>query len=107
MAGSGGERHRQKVDFAQFWERLWLPNGDITIGITFKGDAFEDLFGHEAREAFGIYAHFQVHPIATIEDKNQLKSAVSVLKKRKLDPRKIIEGRDRAGIAKPPPGYKF
>src|SRR3989339_1709965 len=98
---AGGEGRISKVDFAQFWERQWKKNFDITPPL-FKGEVFASMFEEDTREAMQLYIHFQVHPVTTAEDREQLNGALLVLKNKKINPKKIIEGRSRAGVARLP-----
>ena len=102
----GGER-RPRVDFATFWKHVWKPDGDITLGVFFQKEEFSSMFGTEAGDAVQIISHFNSHQVVTDEDKRQIKEALAALKKQRLNPKRILDGRNNAGVIRPPPGFKF
>lgn len=88
------EQQKPPLDFRQFWIKFRKPDGTFLGSPAFDRDAFVQVFGATAADAFATFKDSGIKRKSSTVNKRMYREAKATLGRLGINPQEVIDGMD-------------
>lgn len=88
------EQQKPPIDFRRFWIKFRRPDGSLLASASFNRDAFADMFGQEAADAFVTFKDSGIKRKSSKVNEEMYQQARATLDRLNINTEEVLGGRD-------------